>query len=249
MINLSGKTALVLGGSRGIGAATARQLAAQGADVAVTYSSSADAANALAESIRASGRRALAVQANATTRGDYANAVERVNNELGAPSILVVSGGTFDTGPIGEIDDARFDYSFDLHARSVFEAARAALPLMNNGGSIITISSILADVAPFPGLTLYTASKAAEAGLSKALAREVGERGITVNAIQPGPIDTDMNPNDAENNPGASTQTQLTALGRYGKPEEVGYLAAFLASDEARFITGQTINIDGGWTA
>ncbi|MEM7053645.1 MAG: SDR family oxidoreductase [Pseudomonadota bacterium] len=249
MIDLIGKTALVLGGSRGIGAATARQLARQGADVAISYSSSAGAAEALVEQVQGLGRRALAIQANASQRGDYSAAVNRVISELGAPSILVVSGGTFDTGPINEISDERFDYSFDLHARSVFEAVRTALPHMNNGGSVITVSSIMAEIAPFPGLTLYTASKAAQAGLSRALAREVGDRGITVNAIQPGPIDTDMNPNDAEKNPGASTQTQLTALGRYGKPEEVAWLAAFLASDEARFITGQTINIDGGWTA
>ena len=249
MINLQGKIALILGGSRGIGAATARQLAQQGADVAITYSSSSDAAHQIVEHIQSIGRRGVAIQANANTRGDYSNAVEQVTASLGATSILVIPGGTFDTGPIDEIDDERFDYSFNLHVRSVFEAARAALPKMTHGGSIITISSIMAEVAPFPGLTLYTASKAAEAGLSKALAREVGGRGITVNAIQPGPINTDMNPNDADKNPGASTQTQLTALGRYGKPEEVAYLAAFLASDEARFITGQTINIDGGWTA
>lgn len=249
MIDLNGKTALVLGGSRGIGAATARRLADQGAAVALTYSSSEAAARSLVEEIEANGGRAIALRANAAQRGDYARAIESTEQQLGTPDILVVSGGTFDTGEVTEIDDKRFDNSFDLHVRSVFEAARALVPAMKDGGSIITISSILADIAPFPGLTLYTASKAAEAGFARALARELGPRGITVNAIQPGPIDTDMNPADAGVNPAADAQTGSTALGRYGKPGEVASLAVFLASDDARFITGQAINIDGGWTA
>jgi len=249
MINLTDETALVLGGSRGIGAATAKILARQGAHVALTYAKAKEPAEATATEIREIGRKAVALEADARKPGAYASAVQAASEELGKLDILVVSGGVFDLPAIGEVDAERLDQSFDVHVRAVFEAARSALPLMNDGGSIVTVSSMLAEIAPFPGLTVYTASKAAESGFSKALAREVGSRGITVNAIQPGPINTEMNPGDTEQNPMAETQIAMTALGRFGEPEEVGNLVAFLASPEARFISGQAINIDGGWTA
>ena len=249
MIDLTGKSALVLGGSRGIGAATALRLAEQGANVAITYAHSADRAGAVVDSMIAVGRKAIAIEADASQRGANTKAAEEAAHTFGKVDILVASAGTFDTGPITELDDARFDASFDVHVRSVFEAVRATLQHMGPGGSIITIGSIFGDVAPFPGLSLYMASKAAEAGLAKALAREVGATGITANCIQPGPINTEMNPGDPAMNPMAETQIGQTALGRYGTPEDIAALVAFLASDHGRFITGQTINVDGGWTA
>jgi len=249
MIDLTGKAALVLGGSRGIGAETARILARQGADVAITYASSAARADAIAGDIRGHGRRGVAIEADARARGAGRAAVDRAVETLGRLDILVAAAGTFDTGPLDSLDHDRYDASFDVHVRGVFDAIQAAAPHMDKGGTIVVIGSIFGDVAPFPGLSLYTASKAAEAGLARALAREFGGRGITVNAIQPGPIDTEMNPGDPEKNPMAGAQAERTALGRYGRPADIGALAAFLASDSGRFITGQTINVDGGWTA
>lgn len=249
MIDLIGKSALILGGSRGIGAASALALAKQGADVAVTYARSADRADDVIREIVELGRNGLAIKADALARGASEQAVQRTLNEFGRLDILVAAAGTFDTAPLGDLDEARYDASFDVHVRSVFEAAKAAAPNMTDGGAIITIGSIFGSLAPFPGLALYTASKAAEAGLTKALARELGGQGITANSIQPGPIDTEMNPGDEDQNPMAQTQKSMTALGRYGKPEEIAGLVAFLSSKHGRFITGQTINVDGGWTA
>lgn len=249
MIDLTGKTALVLGGSRGIGAETATTLARQGADVAITYARSAERAEAVVRAVRGLGRRGLAIEADALSRGAATGAVARTVAEFGRLDVLVAAAGTFDTPPIGEVDDDRYDKSFDVHVRSVFEAVRAAVPRMTDGGTIVTIGSIFGDIAPFPGLTVYTASKAAEAGLTRALARELGGAGITANTIQPGPIDTEMNPAAEGANPMAATQAGSTALGRYGAPADIGALVAYLASDSGRFITGQTLNVDGGWTA
>lgn len=249
MIDLNGKTALVLGGSRGIGAASAQLFAEQGADVALTYAASPDRAEKVLSQVRSHGRRGLSIKADAMSRGGSRSAVEKTLAEFGRLDIILASAGTFDTGPLEELDDERYDISFDLHVRSLLEAARAAAPHMKTGGSIISIGSILGDLTPFLGLTLYRASKAAEAGLTSALARELGPRGIRANTIQPGPINTEMNPSDPGQNPMAETQTGQTALGRYGEAREIAALAAFLASDDASYITGQAINVDGGWTA
>jgi len=249
MIDLTGKKALVLGGSRGIGAASARKLAEQGAAVAITYAHSADRAEAVVTEIRAAGGTAVAIAADAYQSGASAAAVAKTVEALGGLDILVATAGIFDTAPLSDMDAARYEKSFDIHVRSVLEAARAAAGHMTRGGSIVTFGSILGDVTPFPGLTLYTASKAAETALTKALARELGSSGVRANAVQPGPINTEMNPADTDVNPMADTQAGMTALGRYGTPEEVANLVAFLASDDAAYITGQAINIDGGWTA
>lgn len=249
MIDLTKKTALILGGSRGIGAATAKQMAQQGARVAITYASSPDRASAVVNDIEKTGGEALAIHADALQRGANGEAVATTVERFGGIDILVSSAGVFDAGPIAEFDTDRFDKSVDLHIRSVFEAVQAALPHLAKGASIITVGSVLGDLASFPGMTLYTATKAAEAGLAQALAHDLGEQGITANAVLPGPIDTEMNPGNADANPMAETQASRTALKRYGKAEEVANLITFLASPAARYITGQAIRIDGGWSA
>lgn len=249
MMELSNKTALVVGGSGGIGAAIALTLARQGADVAITYARSAERAQSVIEQVRQAGRKGLAIQADALERGATARAVEAAVSEFGKVDILVSAAGVFDAAPIDELDGHRFDATFDIHVRSVFEAAKAAVPHMQDGGTIVAIGSAFGQVANFPGLSIYTASKAAVAGLTRALARELGSRGITVNTVNPGPTDTEMNPADPDRNPHSVAHAKMMAIGRYGKPEEVAALVAFLASEHGRLITGQAINADGGWTA
>lgn len=248
MINLTGKKALVIGGSRGIGAATVKRLAEQGADVALTYGQSRGRAEDVAREVEALGRKAVVLGADATRKGATAKTVEDAAKKLGGLDILVVAAGQFDVGPLDELTDDRFDNSVNLHIRATFEAARAAAPLMKEGGRIINFGTILGERVPFPGLGLYTTTKAAVTAFTQVLARELGPRGITANSVQPGPINTEMNP-AGEENPSSDFQRSQTALGRFGTAEEVAALVAFLASDEAGFISGQGINIDGGWTA
>lgn len=244
-----GKNVLVIGGSRGIGAEIAKEFAREGANVALTYAMSPDRAEQVVTEIQELGKTGLAIQADAGKYGANASAIGQTIDSLGSVDVLVAAAGTFDVAPIGEIDADRYDYSFNLHVKGVFEAISEVQNHMGSGGTIITIGSIFGDIAPFEGLSVYTASKAAVAGLTKAVARELGSRGITVNSIQPGPINTEMNPGNPEMNPMADTQKSMTALGRYGDTSEIAKLATFLASDGGRFITGQTLNVDGGWTA
>jgi NAD(P)-dependent dehydrogenase (short-subunit alcohol dehydrogenase family) len=240
---LSGKRALVTGASRGIGAAIARQLAADGADVAITYEKSADRAEALAAELRALGRKAVAIQADAGSTDGPATAVEGAVAGLGGLDILVnnagIAGGTlFADQSLEEIDAL-----LNVNVRGVILTTKAALPHLGDGGRIISISSVLADRVPFSGVTVYSASKSALHAFTLGLSRELGPRGITVNLVKPGATDTDMNPADGPDAPGILPSI---SLGRYGQPHEIASAVAFLAGPGAGYITGTGILVDGG---
>jgi 3-oxoacyl-[acyl-carrier protein] reductase len=243
---LSGKVALVTGGARGIGAGVARRLAADGAKVAITYSASADAAAALVADIRAAGGQALAIKADAADETETRAAVAETARAFGGLDILVANAGMGVAATIDQIAMADFDRCVAVNLRGVFVAMQAAAQRMGAGGRIITIGSVNGDRVPFMGGAVYAATKAAVAGLTRGAARDLGPRGITVNLVQPGPIDTDMNPADG---PWAEAGRAATALGRFGETRDVASLVAYLASEEARFITGASLNVDGGYNA
>jgi len=243
---LNGKVALVTGGSRGIGAASARRLAADGAKVALTYAGNEAAANETVAAIEGAGGKAVAIRANAADPADAARAVEKAVEAFGALDILVHNAGVAKFAHISEADFEEFRRQFSVNVDGVFAGTRAAVDKIRDGGRIIVISSVNAHSMPGPGGSIYGATKAAASMLVKGWARDLGDRNILVNAIQPGPVDTDMNPSDGGDF--ADMLTNLTALKRYGKPEEIANLAAFLASDQASYITGATIDIDGGMT-
>ncbi len=243
---LQGKKALVTGGSRGIGAAIARRLAEEGANVAITYASNQAAADQTVAAIAAAGREGLAIKADAANPADTTAAVQRAAEVLGGLDIIVHNaGGVGSFSAIADDTQENFANTFAVNVDGVFAGTRAAVPLLSDGGRIIIIGSINAHAMPFPGGAVYGATKAAVAALARGWSRDLGPRGILVNVIQPGPIDTDLNP---ANGPMAGFLTPLTALKRYGTADEVASLAAFLASDEASYITGATIDIDGGLT-
>ncbi|OYY76143.1 MAG: oxidoreductase [Sphingomonas sp. 28-62-20] len=242
---LDGKKALVTGGSRGIGAAIAKRLAEDGADVVITYAGNQTAANQTVAAITASGRKGLAIQADAADGAATAAAVQEAATALGGLDILVHNAGIANFAPISADTQDNFDKTFAINVDGVFAGTKAAVPLLSDGGRILIIGSINAHSMPVAGGAVYGATKAAVAGLARGWARDLGPRGILVNVIQPGPIDTDLNPADG---PFASVLTPHVALGRYGKVEEVAALAAFLASDEASYITGAAIDVDGGFT-
>jgi 3-oxoacyl-[acyl-carrier protein] reductase len=243
---LAGKVALVTGGSRGIGAATARALAEQGADVAISYSASADKANAVVEDLKGLGVRAVAFKADQAVAAQVVELVEKVAKHFGRLDILVNNAGVFELSSVGDAakEAARLDRQWAVNVAGVVAAVRTAANLLGEGGRIITVGSVLGDRAGFAGLADYAGTKAAVAGYSRGWARDLGPKGITVNVIQPGPINTDMNPDSGDF---AEVQKAGTALGRYGKPEEVAAAIAFLASPEAAFITGTTLDVDGGF--
>lgn len=245
---LEGKIALVTGGSRGIGAATARALAENGADVAISYASSKDRADAVVEDLKALGVRAKAFQADQANTNEVSGLVAAVVSHFGRVDILVNNAGVFVMGQVHDRANnvAELDRMFDVNVHGVATAVRAVAPIMADGGRIISIGSIVGDTSPWPGLADYSATKGAVAAYTRGWARDLGPRGITVNTIQPGPIDTDMSPADGEMAP---TLSASTALGRYGKPEEVAAAVAFLAGPQASYITGATLNVDGGITA
>lgn len=241
---LSSKVALVTGGSRGIGAAIAQRLASEGAAVAITYATSAAPAQALVDSIRQQGGNAIALQADSAKVEDIKQAVAATASELGGLDILVNNAGTLGLGSVEDFAEAEFDRIMAINVKAVFIATQEALKHMKSGGRIINIGSVNAQIVPFPGMSIYALSKGAIATFTRGLARDLGPRGITANNIQPGPVDTDMNP---ANSDFAETLRGIMALPRYGKADEIASLTAFLASDEAAFVTGASWNIDGGF--
>lgn len=245
MQSLKGKVALVTGASRGIGAAIAQRLAAEGADVAFSYARSPERAQAVVRAIEASGVRALALVADQADAAAVTGMVQAVHAHFGRLDILVNSAGVFVTGVIGDpqADIAALERQQAVNVGGVVAAVRAAVPLLSDGGRIISIGTMFASRAPFPGIGDYAASKAAVAAYSRGWARDLGARQITVNTIQPGPVNTEMNP---ETSDVAAMVKQMTALGRYGQPEEIAGAVAFLAGADAAYITGATLNVDGG---
>jgi NAD(P)-dependent dehydrogenase (short-subunit alcohol dehydrogenase family) len=246
MSSLLGKKAYVTGASRGIGAAIARRLAADGADVAIGYENSSKAAETLAEEIRKTGRRAVAIQMNAADPGAVKAAVDRAAAELGGLDILVNNAGIFRAGPVESMTLADIDATLAVNVRAVVLAAQAAIPYLPEGGRIINIGSNLATRVPDGGMSVYAMSKSALIGWTQGLARDLGERGITVNIVHPGSTNTDMNP---VNGPNAEQQRQRMAIKRYGTAEDVAALVAFVAGPEARSINGTGLTIDGGANA
>lgn len=244
MSRLSGKVALVTGASRGIGATIALRLAREGADVAITYASSPDKAEAVAGELRETGRRAVALRSDSAEPHAPAQAVARVVEEFGRLDILVSNAGIGYWKALEDFTVEEFDRVMAVNVRAAFTGAQAAAARMGQGGRIITIGSCNADRVPAPGSTLYAMSKSALIGLTKGMARDLGPRGITANLVQPGPIDTDMNPADGERADGLRA---LMALGHYGEGEDVAGLVAYLASAESRFVTGTALTIDGGY--
>jgi 3-oxoacyl-[acyl-carrier protein] reductase len=244
MSGLAGKVALVTGGGRGIGAAIVRRLAEDGAAVALTYARSADRATAVADRIEAGGGRALVIEADHENPDAAAGAVQRVAGAWGRLDILVNNAATFAAGPIGDVTVEDLDRVLAVNVRSVFLASQAAARTMTGGGRIISIGTCLTRRLPGPGLALFTMSKAALTGLTKGLARDLGPRGITANLVQPGPIDTESNPQDG---PGADARRSATALGAYGRPDDIAATVAHLAGDGGRYITGATVAVDGGF--
>ena len=242
---LNGKIALVTGGSRGIGAAIAKRLAEDGANVALTYAGNEAAANDTVAAIKSAGGEAVAIKSNAGDPAEAASAVEKAVDAFGALDILVHNAGVLGIAPVGEGGFKEFRRQFSVNVDGVFAGTEAAVSKIRDGGRIIVISSVNAHSMPMAGGAIYGASKAAASMLVKGWARDLGERNILVNAIQPGPVDTDMNPEDGDF---AEFLAPMTALKRYAKPEEIANLAAFLASDQASYITGATIDIDGGMT-
>jgi 3-oxoacyl-[acyl-carrier protein] reductase len=243
---LEGKIALVTGGSRGIGAGIAKRLAADGANVAITYTKGADAAASVVKEIERSGRKAIAIQADATDAAAVIAAVEKTVATLGRLDVLVNNAGTAIPKKFEDTTLEEMDRMIDLNIRGTFIATQAALKHMNNGGRIIMIGSCVGERTMTPGLVPYSATKGAVKMFTQGLSREVGDRAITVNNIQPGPIDTDLNPASGD---WATPQKANTALNRYGTVDEVAALVAFVAGPDASYITGANLTVDGGTNA
>jgi 3-oxoacyl-[acyl-carrier protein] reductase len=243
---LAGKVALITGASRGIGAAIANRLATDGAMVAFTYAASSEKAMASVRSIEAAGGKAMAIKADAADAESNRAAVAKTVESYGGLDILVNSAVALAIAPIEKFPLEDFDRMIAVNIRGMFLATQEAVCRMRDGGRIILIGSCNSDRVPFQGGSVYALTKAAVVGFTKGLARDLGPRGITVNNVQPGPTDTDMNP---ASGPGAPGTVQHVALGRYAKPEEIASFVAYLASSDAAFITGASLLVDGGYCA
>jgi 3-oxoacyl-[acyl-carrier protein] reductase len=243
---LSGKAALVTGGSRGIGAAIAQRLAADGAAVAITFSGSQSKADEVVQSIASAGGRAIAIQADSADVQAVKRAVTETVKQLGGIDVLVNNAGIAIIKPLEEFTVEEFDHMVAVNVRPVFVAAQEASKHMKDGGRIITIGSTNAERMPFPGGAVYAMTKAAVAGMTRGLSRDLGKRGITVNTVQPGPVDTDLNP---ANGPFAETLKALMALPRYAHASEIAAMVSYLAGPEAGFVTGASLMIDGGFSS
>jgi len=246
MSKLIDKTALVTGGARGIGAAIAKRLAADGASVAITYASDAKSAGAVVKAIESNGGKAIAIQADSTDAEAVKGAVEKTVAALGSLDILINNAGTAIPKPFEEQTLDEIDRMFNINVRGTLAATQQALKHIKSGGRIITIGSCVGERMMTPGLVAYSATKGAVKMFTQGLSREVGGRGITVNNVQPGPIDTDLNPAAGD---WAEPQIAATALKRYGTVDEVAALVSFLASPEAAYITGANLTVDGGTNA
>ncbi|WP_429812345.1 SDR family NAD(P)-dependent oxidoreductase [Ensifer sp. B1-9] len=244
--NLKDKVALVTGGSRGIGAAIAKRLATEGATVAVTYSQSKAKAEALVTEITRDGGSALAIKADNREAGAVEAAVRTVAEKHGRIDILVNNAGVFDAGTVTEVTTEDFDRTIDVNVKAVFLATRAAAAHMPEGGRVISIGSNLAARVPWSGMSLYVLSKSALVGFTKAVARDLGPRGITVNVVHPGSTDTDMNPADGAH---AGPQRGLMAIPRFNEASDVAGVVAWLAGPDGRSVTGAEFTIDGGTNA
>jgi 3-oxoacyl-[acyl-carrier protein] reductase len=243
---LEGKIALVTGGSRGIGAAIAKRLAADGAKVAITYTKGADAAAAVIKEIEHAGGKAIAIQADAADARAGKAAVEKTVATFGRLDVLVNNAGTAIPKTFEETTVEEMDRVLDVNVRGVFVATQAALKHMKDGGRIIMIGSAVGERVLVPGLVPYSATKGAVKIFTQALSREVGSRGITVNNVQPGPIDTDLNPAAGD---WAVPQKAATSLNRYGHVDEIAAMVAFIAGPESSYITGANLTVDGGMNA
>jgi len=243
---LAGKVALVTGGSRGIGAAIAQRLAKDGAAVAITYSSSKEKAEAFVRSLEGAGGKGKAIQADSADAAAVVKAVDQTALWLGRLDILVNNAGIAVLAPVDQFSLESFDQMIAVNVRTVFVASQAACKYLKDGGRIITIGSTNAERMPFQGGAPYAMTKAAVAGLTRGMARDLGPKGITVNVVQPGPVDTDMNP---ANGPASDMLKGMLAIGRYAKGEEVAAMVSYLAGPEAGFVTGAMLMIDGGFSA
>jgi 3-oxoacyl-[acyl-carrier protein] reductase len=246
MTILKNKVAVITGGSRGIGAAAAKKLAEMGAHIAILFGKSDDHAKKIVDAAIAMGVKAKSYKVDGADSAAVAKAIGQIASDFGHIDILVNNAGIYDVKPLADTTDADFDRMYNINVRSVFAAAREAIKHMPEGGRIINIGSVLGERAIFPGMTAYAMSKFAVAGMSRAWAWDLGPRKITVNCVEPGPVNTDMNPETSE---WSDMQKKLTALGRFGQPHEVAEVIAFLASPASSNVTGATITVDGGMNA